>query len=577
MRNETADLRRRIRELEASNAAAAADVRFLAAMERVSRIARKATDLDELLEQVLDELLSLFGCDRAWLLHPCDPEAEFWGVPKERTVPAWPGVFALGVQIPMEQEAATVFAEALATTGALPFDDTTERKIPVETTDAFGVQAQMIAAIRPHSGKAWLLGLHHCADAHVWTAEEQRSFEGVASRVADALDTLVLLRDLRHSESQITELQRAEAIGSLAGGVAHDFNNQLLVILCYSEMLREELDGRGAEYVEHVLGAASQAADLTRQLLAFSRRAVLQPRPIDLSTMAQANVSFLDRAVGKAIEVRLELSPHPAVGTVDPSQLEQVLVNLVMNARDAMPNGGTVTIRTDLRALEADDVDRPPELPPGLYARLSVIDDGVGMDEETRLRVFEPFFTTKERGKGTGFGLSTAYGVARQSEGTVSVVSTPGQGAWFTVWLPASDDSPTTISGAYPPVHSDRGTEHILVVDPRPEVVEVAARVLRGRGYQVTGKLNAAGALAVLKADDTVDLLMTEVVMPGEDGVSLVERALRLRPSLRATFCTDYSPPTIARLRDSGATRRILQKPFTPSSLLEHVRHAIDR
>ena len=577
MQSETAELQRRIRELEASNAAAGADVRFLAAMDRVGRLARKAPDLDELLETVLDELLAIFGCDRAWLLHPADPTADFWGVPKERTVPAWPGVFALGVQVPMDDEAATVFAESLSTGGALPFDETTARKVPVETREAFGVRAQIVIAIRPHSGKAWLLGLHHCADEHHWTAEEQRIFEGVASRVADALNTFVLLRDLRHTESQVAELQRADAIGKLAGGVAHDFNNQLLVILCYSEMLRGQLDGSGIEYVEHVLGAAGQAADLTRQLLAFSRRAVLEPRPVDLSEMAQSNADFLNKAVGNAVQIRLDLDERRPIGTVDPSQLEQVLVNLVMNARDAMPDGGTITIRTDLHTLEQGDADRPPELPPGLYARLSVVDDGGGMEEDTRRRVFEPFFTTKERGKGTGLGLSTAYGVARQSNGTVTVASTPGEGAWFTVWLPASQEVPVTTSGAYPPVRSDRGTEHILLVDPRPEVVQVAARVLRGRGYRVTEAQDAADALQALASDADIDLLMTEVVMPGQDGVALVESALRIRPSLRATFCTDYSPPTVARLRASGATRRILQKPFTPTELLGHVRQVLDR
>jgi len=570
------ELEGRIRELVAANAAATADLRFLDAMERVGRVLRRSSDLDSMLEASLDELLDIFGCDRAWLLYPCDPAAGSWGVPMERTRAAWPGVFALGVEIPMDDGAAAVFAEALESDEALPFDETTERTAPEEIQKAFGIRCQMVIAIRPHNGAAWLLGIHHCSTAHVYSALDQRIFQGLADRLADALDSMLLLRDLRDKEFEVAQLQRTEAIGALAAGVAHDFNNKLLVVLCYSELLREQMPG-GGPYIDQIVGAADSAAELTRELLAFSRRAVLEPRAVDLTEVAQSNLSLLRKAVGTSVQLAIPPAAGAVIGVVDPGQLEQVLVNLVINARDALPQGGTITIQTEAIEVDATDPHKPPELEAGRYATLAVIDDGIGMDEATQRNVFEPFFTTKERGKGTGLGLSTAYGVARQSGGTVTVSSTQDQGSAFTVWLPATEDAPMVASGAFPAVSESGGYERVLLVDEDQDVAKVTARVLEGHGYDVTWAESSAAALSLLEGEATFDLLLTEVTMRGLDGVALGERATELRPDLVLTFSTGYSGEAIERLRTSGSARRLLQKPYTPEQLLAHVRRVLDR
>ena len=209
------------------------------------------------------------GCDRAWLLYPCDPEAHFWGVPMERTVPAWPGDFALGVQVPMDPPSAATMAEAIAAPHCLASDPTTERQVPEEVGQAFGVKAQLAVSIHPHTDKAWLLGLHHCTEEHVFTAQEQRLFDGIGERIAEALDAMLLLRDLRESERQITELQRMETIGDLAGGIAHDFNNQLLVILCYADMLRDQVlpSPRGSNTRDRVSGSMPEPPSTTERAL----------------------------------------------------------------------------------------------------------------------------------------------------------------------------------------------------------------------------------------------------------------------------------------------------------------------
>ena len=572
-RPEVEALTRRVAELEVANARAMADVQFLHSMERIGRCMRSESDLEALLRSVLDEILDLFGCDRAWLLYPCDPDAEFWGVPMERTVAEFPGVFALGVQVPMDEGASAVFAEARSVEHCLPFDPTTERQVPEEVGKAFGVRSQLALAIHPHNDKPWLLGLHHCRTEHVFTPLELRTFEGVGKRIAEALDAMLLLRDLRESEQQVTQLQRMQAIGSLAGGVAHDFNNQLLVILCYADLLRSQ-GGEGGEFLDHVIEAADRATGLTRQLLAFSRRSVLDPRPVDVGRIVQESIGFLARAVGPAIELQAGTRAEGAVANVDPHQLEQVLVNLVTNARDAMPRGGVIQIAT---SVDRRRTGRPPELGPGAYVRLVVKDAGTGMDEETRRRVFEPFFTTKEHGAGTGLGLSTAYGVARQSGGTLTVESTLGEGSTFTVWLPHTNEVPTDATGGHATVRGEGGTERVVVIDDLAEVADVASRVLRSRGYDVITARSPAEALAAI-ADRSrqVDLLLTDVVMAGTDGVALAEEALRLLPSLRVTFSTGYSSHVVERLRNAGATRKVLQKPYLPADLLAHVRAVLD-
>ena len=569
----------RYRALEAEVAAARADVAYLAALERVGKHLRGEFDRSTMLQTVLDDLLDLFGCDRAWLLYPCDPTAPTWGVPMERARPAFPGVFTLGVDIPMDPGAAAIFSEALASPDPLPFDPTTERQVPADIARAFSVRAQLALAVRPRRDKPWLLGLHHCATDHVWNAEELRLFAGLGARIAEALDALLLLRELHAAEQRVARLQRMDAIGSLAGGVAHDFNNQLQVILCFADMIAATpaIPSGTAEYARRIIDASESAAELTGHLLAFSRRTVLEPVVVDLGALIRDQEPFLRRVLGSTITLALRIADAKLRARVDPNQIEQVTINLINNARDALPHGGSVDVTVDVRQLAADDTARPPELDPGAYVVISVADDGDGMPEEVRARIFEPFFTTKKRGEGTGLGLSTAYGVARQSGGSMTVTSAPGQGACFTLLLPQSD-APVARETSRPHSVIRHGTgESILVVDDRPEVALAAATVLEANAYSVQIAAGSMEALELLAAPGaSVDLLLTDVMMRDIDGVELAERALALRPGLKITFATGYTHHTVERLRSVGMVTRLLQKPYRSAELLEHVRLVLD-
>lgn len=375
--------------------------------------------------------------------------------------------------------------------------------------------------------------------------------------------------DRLHLEEQLRQAAKMEAIGRLAGGVAHDFNNLLTGILGYCELVLDRLDDTSTlrSDVEEIQKAAHRAAALTRQLLAFGRKQVLQPRVLDLNTVVRNLDSLLRRVIGE--DVSLTVSLDPALGAIraDPGQLEQVILNLAVNAREAMPAGGHLRVATGASRWPGTDPPRPA-------AALIVADSGLGMDEETRLRVFEPFFTTKAGG--TGLGLSTVYGIVKQSGGEVEVQSDPGSGTTFTVLFPVVSDSPDAGDPVAAPVERTGRLETILVVEDEQPVRSLARRILERGGYRVLEAGDAAEALAVLERHPgSIELLLSDLILPGTSGTVLAERVRRNRPGIRTLFMSGY-PSSVT---DSHGTTPIpsdfLQKPFTPTALLARVRDAL--
>ncbi len=378
----------------------------------------------------------------------------------------------------------------------------------------------------------------------------------------------------KNTEAQLRQAQRLDAVGQLAGGVAHDFNNLLTVIDGYAAMLLNQVEGPARADLSAIRDAAARAAALTRQLLAFSRTQVAQPRAIDLNALVLGVEEMLRRLIREDVELIVRIATAPSVVWADQGQLEQVIVNLAVNSRDAMPQGGRLTIAVahlDLDEAEADQFG----LQPGGHRLLTVADAGCGMPPDVQARVFEPFFTTKDQGKGTGLGLSTVYGIIRQAKGHITVDSIPGTGSTFRVYLPAV--AALAVQQQADP-HLDRladGAETILLVEDDPAVRELTERILNSAGYRTLVAADGRQALALALRHPTVDLLLTDLIMPGMNGRQLADQLTTLIPDLPVVFTSAHTRGILAAQGHGGVTA-FLDKPFTATTLTRKIRDTLD-
>jgi PAS domain S-box-containing protein len=382
-------------------------------------------------------------------------------------------------------------------------------------------------------------------------------------------------------EQQLRQSQKMEAIGRLAGGVAHDFNNLLTIISGYSEMMLESLGpGDSArDLLCEISKAGERAASLTRQLLAFSRQQVLEPKVLDLNGVVADAERMLRRLIGEDIELVSILDPMLAPVRVDMGQIEQVILNLAVNARDAMPQGGKLTIETKNVTFDESVAVIRPDMQPGCYVLLAVSDNGCGMDEQTKAQIFEPFFTTKEVGKGTGLGLATVYGIVKQSGGHIDVYSEQRHGTSFKVYLPCADAPPGSKRGlSADGTRSPRGTETILVVEDEAAVRLLTRHALQMAGYTVLDAGNAADAIQLSEQHGgSIDLLITDVVMPQMGGRALAGNLAAARPKMKVLFVSGYTSDTVVRHGVLMGGVDFLQKPFTPTSLGRKVREVLEK
>ena len=392
---------------------------------------------------------------------------------------------------------------------------------------------------------------------------------------------MVVLVDVtgrRQLEEQLRQSQKMEAVGMLAGGVAHDFNNLLTIITGYTQLILNNLslNDPNRHSAEQIMKAGERAAALTRQLLAFSRRQVLQPKVLELNKLVHNATSMLQRLIGEDVDLHLVLGADLGRVSADPGQLEQVLMNLVVNARDAMPKGGTLTIETHNVELDESYAARHINLRPGPYVLLAVSDTGHGMDEATRGRLFEPFFTTKAAGKGTGLGLSTVFGIVKQSGGSVEVYSEPSHGTSVKVYLPRIDQ-PVSIEAEETRKKVARGTETILLVEDDEMVRNLVRETLEREGYRL---MDASDPLeARQSAEDypgAIQLLITDLIMPKLSGRELAEQIISRRPDMKVLYMSGYTDQAIMEIGLSDGEISFLQKPFTPTALVQKVREVLE-
>jgi PAS domain S-box-containing protein len=413
-----------------------------------------------------------------------------------------------------------------------------------------------------------------------YTREHAVAIQMAANLAANGIENVRLLNLEREREEQLRQSQKMEAVGRLAGGIAHDFNNLLTAINGYSELTMIQLNAEDPlmHNLEEIKKAGDRAASLTRQLLAFSRKQVLQPKVVDLNSLVAEIEKMLRRLIGEDIDLQTILHPELGSTKADPGQIEQVLMNLVVNARDAMPQGGKLIIETKNVYLDEDFTRQHIAISSGHYVMLAVSDTGTGMNEQTQARIFEPFFTTKEVGKGTGLGLSTVYGIIKQSGGDVWVYSEVGQGTTFKVYLPRIDEGAREYRRNIEEEASLQGTETILLTEDEEMVRKLSARVLEMFGYKVLEAANGGAALLICERHkEKIDLLLTDVIMPEMSGRELADRLSPLRPEMKVLFMSGYTDDAIVHQGVLDEDQNFIQKPFTPNALAQKVREVLDK
>ena len=399
----------------------------------------------------------------------------------------------------------------------------------------------------------------------------------------NVIGVLGISRDIsehKRLEAQLLQSQKMESIGQLAGGIAHDFNNMLSAVIGFIGSARDDIpqDSQAQHDLEAAEGAAWRAAGLTRQLLAFARKQIVEPHVLNLNAVIVELDKLLRRLIGEDIE--LVTLPAADLGHVkaDPGQIEQVIANLVVNARDAMPAGGRLTIETANTVLDANYARQHVGVTPGDYVMLAVSDTGIGMDAEVQQHIFEPFYTTKAIGKGTGLGLSTCYGIIKQHGGNIWVYSEAGHGTTFKVYLPRVYEAADSPAGDADDLPVPQGTETVLLVEDEPLVRELASTILHAQGYTVLVASNGEEALRVIQAsgEETIDLLVTDVVMPGLGGGELAERLIAMRPGIKVLFTSGYTEDAMLHAGQLVIGTHFLHKPFSPAALAQKVRSILD-
>jgi PAS domain S-box-containing protein len=437
-----------------------------------------------------------------------------------------------------------------------------------EWLGSFRRAEKLVAVERPRRRKDGTL-----ITVSIWTAPLKDAGGNIRGTIA--IDSDVTEQKLL--EEQFRQSQKLEAVGRLAGGVAHDFNNLLTVVLGFAEMLSAEAAGSPQlqEYAREIEYAATRASALTMQLLAFSRRQVSQPGVLDLNEVVAHSMKLLDRVIGEDIVIQTHMDPNLGLIKADPIHIDQVIMNVVLNARDAMPHGGKLTIETAAVLLDEHYAGRHIGVVPGPYSMLAISDAGVGMDAATKNRLFEPFFTTKEVGKGTGLGLSIVYGIVKQSGGEILVYSEPGHGTTFKIYFPVAE-TPAETSGADAHGAHSGGTETVLVCEDESVIRKLVQTMLTRQGYRVIEAETPEQAKAIVaRGEDNIDLLLTDVVMPGSSGFELAKQLQQIRPGLKVLYMSGYTDHRLMSTFETETGIPFLQKPFSAASLGQRVREAL--
>jgi PAS domain S-box-containing protein len=677
-----------------------ANLHHFESMDKVNRAIQGAGNLDRMMRDVLDAVLTCYDCDRAFLLHPCDPDAEAWSVPMARNRPEYSGAFETSGKTPMNEPMAELIRATLNCSGALSLGPGSAHPLPEAVADKFQVKSAIAIALHTKVGTPWLFWIHQCSHPRIWTAEEKKLFQEIGRRLSDGLTSLLMDRNLRKSEgflsnilanipdtilvkdaenlkivsfnrafeeltgfpgeklvgkraidlvpkdlamqweetdravldkgvpvdigeetihdgkgesriihtqkipipdetgkpkylliigedvtdykklqAQLNQAHKMEALGAMSGGIAHDFNNILQPMLGFCEFLKEDIpaDSPQQAYVDSIFKSSLRARDLVNQILAFSRQSDRKTIPVDLQLLLEETLKLCRSTFSTSIDITWDIQQDCTPVMADPTQLHQVIMNLMVNAYHAMEKtGGEIVIRLKETRLVEEDLRGIP-LSPGKYAKLSISDTGCGMAPAVMERIFDPYFTTKAHGKGTGLGLAVVYGIVRESGGHINVYSEIDKGSTFNVYLPLAKKKIETAAKGTAKASRATGHEHILLVDDEKMIVDLVSKMLKRFGYRVTSSQNGAEALAVFKRDPKAfDLVITDMNMPNITGDKLAREIVAIRQEVPIIICTGFSEKVSREEVKAIGVKDFLMKPVALSELTEKVRKALD-
>jgi PAS domain S-box-containing protein len=670
-------------------------------MDKINRAVQGTDNLKQMMEDVLDAVLTCYDSDRAYLLFPCDPDAKTWTVPMERNKPEYPGVYSLGGEMPTNKAMARLIRTALESNRPLSLGAEGDLPDPGDPVEGIHVQSSIAMALRPKAGKPWLFGIHQCSHPRLWTTEEKKLFQEIGRRLEDALTSLLMHRNLRKSEDflsnilayipdsivvkdaeelrivsfnrafqkltgfpeeklvgkrtidlvpeklarkwdeadravldngvpvdipeetiqgpegelriihtqkipipdetgkpkflliigeditdykklqgQLNQAQKMEALGAMSGGIAHDFNNILQPMIGYCEFLKEDLPAHSPQhtYVDGIFQSGLRARDLVNQILAFSRQSDRKPVPVGLPLLLKEALKLCRSTFSASIEIIRDIQQDCAPVMADPTQLHQIIMNLMVNAYHAVEEtGGKITVRLRETQLAEEDLRGSP-LPPGKYARLSISDTGCGIAPDVMEKIFDPYFTTKPQGKGTGLGLSVVYGIVKEHGGHINVYSEVGKGTTFNVYLPGTEKASDTLPAAKAAPPLTTGHEHILLVDDEAIIIELERHMLERLGYRVTSCPDGTEALATFsETPGAFDLVITDINMPNMTGDQLARKIMAIRPEIPIIICTGFSEKIGLEEARAIGVKDFLMKPVAKSELAQKVRKALDQ
>lgn len=431
----------------------------------------------------------------------------------------------------------------------------------------------MMSLFEPHINR-------HIAIKALARYDKENNIIGLIHIVRDITDLKKAEKEQENLQTQLLQIQKMESIGRLAGGIAHDFNNLLTTIIGYSDLSLINLpkDNPSTEYLSLIRDAGEKATKLTRQLLAFSRKQVLNMQNVNLETTVTNMAKMLSRMIGEDVDIEIKTHGLDELIKADPIQIEQIIMNLAVNARDAMPAGGKLTIETSKKEIDKEYSHRDSGLKSGAYLVLTFTDSGDGISEEAKEKIFEPFFTTKEVGKGTGLGLATVYGIVKQHEGHITVDSAPGKGSTFNIYFPIIDIQDVAEKDSENDIVMPTGTETILVIDDEPKVRRLIRDTLEPLGYKLMEAESGNDAIGKMEhSGETVDLLMSDVVMPGMNGKATIEQIKSRLPQVKVLFMSGYADDRIQQYGIRFSDEDFIDKPLTPDLIARKVREVIDR